>query len=96
MQDIDVRELYVPVMDLPELADYFRTYARPYADALARAGTGMITYVNLGEAEFVRGAAQALKAGYVMTIDYGGNWEASRKQAHAPTFERHHVRLKVW
>jgi SAM-dependent MidA family methyltransferase len=79
VRDIDVRELYEPVSVLPELADFFRRYARPYADAIARRGTGMITYVNLGEEEFIRGAARALAAGYVMTIDYGGSWDGITK-----------------
>jgi SAM-dependent MidA family methyltransferase len=84
VQDIDVRELYEPVSVLPELAEYFRRYARPYANALARRGSGMITYVNLGEAEFVRGAADALKAGYIMTIDYGGNWDGITRTTARP------------
>jgi SAM-dependent MidA family methyltransferase len=84
VQDIDVRELYEPVGVLPELAEFFRRYARPYANALARRGSGMITYVNLGEAEFIRGAANALKAGYVMTIDYGGNWDGITRTTTRP------------
>jgi len=84
VQDIDVRELYEPVSVLPELAEFFRRYARPYADALARRGSGMITYVNLGEEQFIRGAAQALKAGYVLTIDYGGNWDGITKTTARP------------
>jgi SAM-dependent MidA family methyltransferase len=84
VREIDVRELYEPVAVLPELADFFRRYARPYADAIARRGTGMITYVNLGEEEFIRGAAAALAGGYVMTIDYGGNWDSITKTTGRP------------
>jgi SAM-dependent MidA family methyltransferase len=35
----------------------------------------MVTYVNLGEGKFIRGAGAGLKAGYVITIDYGSNWD---------------------
>ena len=34
----------------------------------------METYINLGGG-FIKGAGEALKAGYVITIDYGSNWE---------------------
>jgi SAM-dependent MidA family methyltransferase len=84
VRDIDMRELYEPVSVLPELAGFFRHYARRYADVLARRERGMITYVNLGEEEFIRGSAHALKAGYVMTIDYGGNWEGITRTTARP------------
>jgi hypothetical protein len=84
VQDIDVRELYKPVSVVPELAEFFRRYARPYANALARRGSGMITYVNLGEEQFIRGAADVLRSGYVMTIDYGGNWEGITRTTARP------------
>ena len=35
----------------------------------------MVTYINLGEGKFIKGAGAALKAGYVITIDYGYNWD---------------------
>jgi len=84
VRDVDVHEVYEPVGVVPELASYFQKNAQPYARALARQGKGMITYVNLGEEEFVRGAAQALKAGYVMTIDYGGTWDRIMKTGARP------------
>src|SRR5262249_23720329 len=84
VQDIDVRELYKQVDVLPDLGELLRRYARPYANALVRRGSGMITYVNLGEEQFIRGAADALRAGYVMTIDYGGNWDAITRTTAGP------------
>jgi SAM-dependent MidA family methyltransferase len=40
----------------------------------------MVTYINLGEGKFIQGAGAALKAGYVITIDYGSNWEGTLGQ----------------
>lgn len=77
-QDVNLlkfQELYVPVSAVPEVADYIRRYASAYANRLARTGKGMVTYVNLGEGQFIRGAGAALQAGYVITIDYGANWD---------------------
>jgi SAM-dependent MidA family methyltransferase len=33
-----------------------------------------VAYVNLDEGKFLREAGAMLKAGYVLTVDYGGNW----------------------
>ena len=77
---LEFHELYVPVAVIPELAEHFRQYAHDYAYGLARSGMGMVTYVNLGEAKFIQGAGAALKAGYVITIDYGYNWEGTLAQ----------------
>src|SRR5207302_974560 len=68
-------ELYVPTSVVPEVAEHVRQHAHAYAYALAKTGQGMVTYVNLGEGKFIRGAGAALKAGYVITIDYGSNWD---------------------
>jgi len=72
---LQFQELYVPVTVIPELAEHFRRYAHDYAYALTRSGMGMVTYINLGEGKFIRGAGEALKAGYVITVDYGSGWE---------------------
>jgi len=69
------QEIYVPVTVIPELAEHLRQYAHDYAYALSRSGKGMVTYINLGEGKFIKGAGAALKAGYVITIDYGSNWD---------------------
>lgn len=74
------QEVYVPVALNPELAAYFRQYAHDYAYGVAKNGKGLVTYVNLGEGKFIRGAGAALKAGYVMTIDYGDNWAGILEQ----------------
>ncbi|MEO8098107.1 MAG: SAM-dependent methyltransferase [Acidobacteriota bacterium] len=72
---LDFQELYVPTTVIPELAEHMRKYARAYAYALTKSRQGMVTYINLGEAKFIQGAGSALKAGYVITIDYGSNWD---------------------
>ncbi len=72
---IQFREVYVPARVIPELAQHLQRYAPMYAAEVARSGKGVVTYINLGEAKFIRGAAQALKAGYVITVDYGANWD---------------------
>lgn len=72
---LQFQEVYVPVTVIPELADHMRQYARAYAYTLAKSGTGMVTYINVDEGKFIRGAGAALKSGYVITIDYGSNWD---------------------
>jgi SAM-dependent MidA family methyltransferase len=77
---LQFQELYVPATVMPELAEHLRQYARAYAYALTKSGKGMVTYINLGEGKFIQGAGAALKAGYVITIDYGSNWEGTLAQ----------------
>ena len=80
MKLLQFQELYVPAAVIPEIAEHLRQYAHAYAFALARSGKGMVTYINLGEGKFIQGAGAALKAGYVITIDYGSTWEGSLAQ----------------
>jgi SAM-dependent MidA family methyltransferase len=68
-------EIYVPVRAIPDLANHLRRYARPYAAELAKLDRDAVVYVNLDEGRFIAGAGRILKAGYVLTIDYGSNWE---------------------
>ncbi len=75
VSQLEFHELYVPVSVIPEVAEHFRRNARAYAYGLAKAGKGMVMYINLGEGAFIQGAGAALKAGYVITIDYGSNWD---------------------
>jgi SAM-dependent MidA family methyltransferase len=73
---IEFHEIYVPIETIPELADHLRKYAREYAYELARSGKGFVGYINLGEGRFIQGMGSILKSGYVITIDYGENWDA--------------------
>lgn len=75
VNSIVFHEIYVPVRAIPELADHLRHYARPYACELARLDRDIVAYINLDERKFIEGIGRILKAGYVLTIDYGSNWE---------------------
>jgi SAM-dependent MidA family methyltransferase len=75
LKAIEFREIYVPIETVPELADHVRRYIPAYAHQLARGDKGFAAYINLGEGRFIQGAGRILKAGYVVTIDYGSNWD---------------------
>ena len=75
LKAIEFREIYVPIEAVPELADHLRRYTPAYAYELARGDKGFAAYINLGEGSFIQGAGRILKAGYVITIDYGANWD---------------------
>ncbi len=77
---IQFQEVYVPTKVFPELAEHFQRYAHDYATVLAKGEKGMVAYINLGEGSFVQGAARILKAGYVLTVDYGSNWDGIMPQ----------------
>jgi SAM-dependent MidA family methyltransferase len=72
---VEFHEIYVPIEAVPELAEHVRRYIPAYAHQLARSDKSFAAYINLGEGTFIRGAGRILKAGYVVTIDYGSNWD---------------------
>jgi len=74
LEAVEFHEIYLPVSAVPELAAHIRKYAQDYAVQVAGAGRSLVAYINLDEGQFLRKAGEMLKAGYVMTIDYGGNW----------------------
>ena len=80
------RELYAPVAAVPVVAEHLSRYAEMYAGVLARDSRGLVTYVNPGAERFIRDAAQVLSAGYMLTIDYGGNFEEMLNQHSYPRF----------
>jgi SAM-dependent MidA family methyltransferase len=75
MDLLQFHEVYVPASEIPELTTHLKTFAHSYAYEIAKAGRGGVTYVNLGEGQFIQGMGHILKAGYVMTIDYGNGWD---------------------
>jgi SAM-dependent MidA family methyltransferase len=75
LEAIEFHEIYVPIETEPELAEHLRKYIPEYAYELARGNKAFAAYVNLGEGRFIQGAGKILKAGYVITIDYGENWD---------------------
>jgi SAM-dependent MidA family methyltransferase len=64
-------EAYVPVAAIPELATELAANAADYAVALAAEDSGVVLYVNVHAAHFMREVAGALAVGFVVTIDYG-------------------------
>jgi SAM-dependent MidA family methyltransferase len=77
---LEFHEVYISAHAVPELASHLHRYAHFYAGEIARNNRGAVTYVNLGAEKFVRGAGRILGAGYVMTIDYGANWDGIMKR----------------
>lgn len=75
LEAIEFHEIYVPIATIPELDEHVRKYIPAYAYELARSNKGFAAYINLGEGRFIQGAGRILKAGYVITIDYGSNWD---------------------
>lgn len=80
------RELYAPVATVPVVAEHLGRYAQMYAAVLARDPRGLVTYVNPGAERFIQDAGHVLRTGYVLTIDYGGNWEEMLAQHTYPRF----------
>jgi SAM-dependent MidA family methyltransferase len=74
LEAIEFHEIYLPAETVPEVAAHIRKYAEHYAIQVARGGRSLVAYINLDEGRFLRNAGEILKAGYVLTIDYGGNW----------------------
>lgn len=83
---LEFQEIYVPVSVIPELAAHVRRYAPVYAGVLARNPRGLVTYINLGAESFIQGSGQLLKAGYVLTLDYGSTWDGILAQDSYPHF----------
>ncbi len=72
---LEFEEVYLPAAVIPELDNHLRRYAALYAGEIAKNDRAVVTYINLGTEKFVQGAGRILKAGYVMTLDYGSTWE---------------------
>lgn len=64
-------EAYVPISVVPALAAHMKANAAQYAIALAAESSGVVLYVNVHAARFIRELAGALRAGFIVTIDYG-------------------------
>ena len=86
VQALDFHELYIPASFVTELDAHLKRNAKTYALELARSERGVVTYVNLGVERFVQGSGQVLAAGYVITLDYGANWEGIMSQDMHPHF----------
>jgi SAM-dependent MidA family methyltransferase len=64
-------ETYLPASRVPDLAEHIRLNARETSPGLAGSKAGRLAYANTDADRFIQGAGAALKAGYVLTIDYG-------------------------
>lgn len=64
-------ELYVPVTQIRALAEQLAANAAEYALALAAADSGVVLYVNTHASRFMRELGASLRAGFIVTIDYG-------------------------
>jgi SAM-dependent MidA family methyltransferase len=83
---MEFQEAYVPASEVPAVAQHIARYATAYAAALAKDPRGMVTYVNPGAEGFIQGSARLLKAGYVLTLDYGTTWEGFLGEGNYPLF----------
>jgi hypothetical protein len=79
-QSLEFNEIYIPTRFVPDLNDHLRRYAKLYATELAKHDKGVVAYVNLGVEKFIQGAGKILNAGYVLTLDYGANWDGLLEQ----------------
>jgi SAM-dependent MidA family methyltransferase len=64
-------ELYVPASVVPGLGEHLAGNAAEYATALAAEDSGVVIYVNVHAGRFIRELGACLKAGFIITIDYG-------------------------
>lgn len=74
VRSIEFQEVYLPADTIPALAAHLDQHRARYAAVAARR-TGLVTYVSPDIDAFARGAAHVLRAGYVLTIDYGADWD---------------------
>lgn len=86
VQSLEFQELYLAVSEAPEVAAHLRRNASAYAREVAKLDKGVVTHINLGADQFIRGAGTILQAGYAITLDYGSNWEGLLEQTNTSHF----------
>lgn len=64
-------EVLVPAACFEPLVEVLRRGAEQYATALAREDSGVVQYVNVHAGGYIEDLARVLRAGQIMTIDYG-------------------------
>ncbi len=64
-------EAYVPAPAIPALAAHLAAHAAEYANALAAGDSGVVLYVNVHAARFIRELGASVGAGFILTTDYG-------------------------
>ena len=85
-ESLEFAEIYVPAGLIPEVAAHLRRYAPFYSTEMAKNERGVVTYINLGLEKFIQGSGRILQAGFVITLDYGSNWEGMIAQDAHPHF----------
>jgi SAM-dependent MidA family methyltransferase len=69
-------EGYVDVSAVPRLAAHLAQNSVEYRAALSAEPSGVVVYVNVHASDYVRELGAVLKAGFVVTIDYGDSTAA--------------------
>lgn len=64
-------EVRVPASAFEALSEVLHGGADQYSRALAQEASGVVQYVNVHAAGYIKDLAQVLRAGQIMTIDYG-------------------------
>jgi SAM-dependent MidA family methyltransferase len=64
-------EAYVPAAVVPDVEGHLAANADAYRGALAAEDSGIVAYVNTHARRFIRELGSSLRAGFVVTIDYG-------------------------
>lgn len=76
----------VPAPTFPELSASLQRDSHELASALAVGNCGVVVYVNLHAESFIREIAPNLRAGMVLTIDYGGSTQETLDAARQRMF----------
>ncbi|MEK6732885.1 MAG: SAM-dependent methyltransferase [Candidatus Omnitrophota bacterium] len=64
-------ETYIPANLVKEAADFINENIEEYSIGLAQTRQDLVVYINPDSNRFIEGVGSALKAGYVITVDYG-------------------------
>jgi len=69
-------EVYVPAAAIPDLATHLAANADEYGAAITAETSGIVAYINTHADRFIRELGTSVRAGFVVTIDYGATtWE---------------------
>jgi SAM-dependent MidA family methyltransferase len=64
-------EAYVPAAAIPDVAAHLAANADEYDAAISAEASGVVVYVNTHADRFIRELGASLRAGFIVTIDYG-------------------------
>ena len=72
-RQLQFHEVYVPAVRIPALAAHLGRNIADYAAGLATSAKPWLGYINVDADRYIEESGRALKAGYVVTLDYGNN-----------------------